>query len=425
MTFVQRRSLFVFLLGLLLSGVCPPFSPAQSPSEPDTSLTLEEALRRNRYPLRVENDSLRGEGGAWLVEQAEEATVVTLGESHGTKEIPAVMGALFRELQRAGELDHLALEISPWTAALMTDRLRAEPGAYTSFIKEHPASIPFYFLKPERDLVQNFVQNSEAERPLWGLDQIFAFATTIALNRLAELAPTPDARSAVQHVRAAGKGDSLNAEALPKLPPAMPTPLMAYPPAAFDTLRSHFSEVPEARRLLDEITTSIPIYRINDTDNYRSNQMRARYLRRNLLSSFTRAQQTKKDPPQVAIKVGGRHAYRDRTPNNALDVGNLAVALAEETGGTALNVGVFCGPNSSYRDFPAGTSDCWSETRSVFKPALNDEPALFDLTALHPLLHDGTLDPNNGVERLLWAFDAVVLIPNASPSSYIAPPTGS
>lgn len=419
-----RRPLLASLLLLLLSGACPFLAPAQSSSKPDSSLTLEEALRENRYPLRVENDNLQGSGGAWLVERAKNATVITLGESHGTKEIPAIMSALSEELQAANELDHLALEISPWTAQLMTDRLRAGDGAYTDFISDHPASIPFYFLKTERDLVRTFVRDSDAEQPIWGLDQMFAFATNIALDRLTELAPTPDARSAVRTVRAAGQGDSLDAEALPELPPAMPTPLMAYPPTAFDTLRSHFSDVPEAQHLLDEITTSIPIYRTNDTSNYRSNQMRARYLRRNLLSSFEEAQQTSEDPPQVAIKVGGRHAYRDRTPNNALDVGNLAVALAEEVDGTALNVAIVCGPNSASRDFPAGKTDCWSEKRSVFKPLLDETPVLFDLTALPPLLHDGTLDPKHEVERLIWAFDAIVLIPNATPASYISPPTG-
>lgn len=414
------------LFSLILTVLCLGLLPAPVPAQPadTTSASLSEALRAHRYPLRVDDDTLRGEGGEWLAQHAKNATVVTLGESHGTKEIPAIMEALFEELQAAGELDHLALEVSPWSARLMTDRLRAGSGTFTEFLRDQPASIPFYFLKPERDLVRTFVRRSEATEPLWGLDQLFAFATTIALDRLAELAPTPTARAAVERVRTAGEGDSLDAEALPNLPPALPTPLMAYPPVAFDTLRGHFPDVPEAQHLLDEITTSIPIYRVNDTNNYRSNQMRAQYLRRNLLRAFRRAEQTSTDPPQVAIKVGGRHAYRDRTPNNALDVGNLAVALAQEVDGTALNVAVVCGPDSKNQDFPAGTTDCWSDTRSVFKPMLGDKPALFDLTALHPLLHDGTLNPDGKVERLLWGFDAIVLVPNATPAAFVQPPTG-
>lgn len=423
---VRTAHLSTFLFGLLLSvALSGATAEAQAPANSDTSSrSLQDVLRANRYSIGTENDTLQGTGGEWLLQHAKAATVVTLGESHGTREIPTIMEALFEELQAAGEVDHLALEVSPWSARLMTNRLRAEPGSFTDLLRDHPASIPFYFLKPERDLVRSFVRGSEVTRSLWGLDQIFAFATQIALDRLKELAPTTTARSAVETVRIAGQGDSLDAEALPKLPPSMPTPLMAYPSVAFDTLRGHFQDVPEAQRLLDEITTSIPIYRTNDTSNYRSNQMRARYLRQNLLRAFHRAQRGHDDAPKVAVKVGARHAYRDRTPNNALDVGNLAVALAQEVDGTALNVAVVCGPDSEYRDFPAGTSDCWSDTRSVFKPVLGDEPALFDLTALHPLLHDGTLDPGGKVERLLWGFDAIVLIPNATPSSYVAPPTG-
>lgn len=209
--------------------------------------------------------------------------------------------------------------------------------------------------------------------------------------------------------------------ALKRLPASMPTPLSTYSSAEFDTLDTYFLGAPKAQQLLDELAISARIYRLNDPNNYRSNQIRARYLRHNLQRQYQRAEASQEDPPQVAIKVGGRHAYRDRTPNNALDVGNLAVALAERSGGTALNVMVVCGPNSTSRDYPAGTTDCWSEHRSAFTPALGEGHTLFDLTAVHPLLHEGSLDPPPRVERMLWGFDAVVLVPNAQPAPLIAP----
>lgn len=410
---------------LIALSVClflPPVAAGQESPDADTaSITLEEALTENSYPLRVEDGSLRGTGGEWLREQARAATMITLGESHGTQEIPAIMDALLNDLQAAGEVDHLALEVSPWTATLMTDSLRRGSATYTGFIERRPATVPFYNLKSERDLVRRFVRNSASERPLWGLDQIFAFATDLALNRLGELAPTPEARQAVARTRAIGQADSMKAPALSKLPPSMPTPVSVYPRAAFDTLDTYFQGIAEAQRLLDELAISTEIYRVNDTDNYRSNQIRARYLRRNLRREYEDAEGAQDDAPQVAIKVGGAHAYRDRSPNNALDVGNLAVALAEKSGGTALNIAVFCGPNSTARDYPAGTMDCWSEMRAPFTAALGDGPTLFDLTAIHPLLHEGPLDPPPQLERMLWAFDAVVLVPNAQPSSLIAP----
>lgn len=405
-------------LGLLLPA---PVTAQNTPSPDTASITLEEALQKNSYALRVKNRTLQGTGGEWLRREAMDATMITLGESHGTQEIPAIMDALLNDLQAAGEVDHLALEISPWTADLMNQKLQQPDSAFTAFIERHPATIPFYALKPERDLVRNFVRQSGAKRPLWGLDQIFAFATDLALDRLAELAPTPDARQAVAKTRAIGQADSTSAPALSRLPPSMPTPLTVYTATAFDTLDTYFKGSEEAQRLLDEMAISTKIYRVNDTHNYRSNQIRARYLRRNLRREYESAETHQEDPPQVAIKVGGRHAYRGLTPNNVLDVGNLAVALAERSEGTALNVAVFCGPNSTARDYPTGTTDCWSEQRAPFKAALGNGPTLFDLTAIHPLLHEGPLDPPPQLKRMLWAFDAVVLVPNAQPSALIAP----
>ena len=416
--------LLLIALGVFL--LHPPSAHSQEAPDTDpSSVTLEQALRENSYPLRVRNESLRGRGGEWLRSHAADATIVTLGEVHGTQEIPAIIGALFNDLQAAGEMDHLALEVSPWTAALMSDSLQAPDSSFTSFVERHPATVPFYALQPERDLVRNFVRQSDAERPLWGLDQIFAFTTDLALDRLTDLALTAEARRAVAKTRASARTDSTTDPALSGLPPSLPTPLMVYPRAAFDTLDAYFQRAREAQQLLDELAISTEIYRINDTNNYRSNQIRARYLRKNLRRQHQRAEASQEKPPQVTIKVGGRHAYRDRTPNNALDVGNLAVALAERSGGTALNVMVVCGPNSTARDYPAGTTDCWAEHRSVFTSALGDGPTLFDLTAIHPLLHEGNLDPAPRVERMLWGFDAVVLVPNAQPSSLIAPIIGN
>lgn len=417
------RLLIGISLCLGLIGTSPVL--AQDPSDADTaSTTLQEALQNNRYPLRLEEGELQGESGAWLREQAAEATVVTLGESHATQEIPAVMAALIEDLQQAGEFDHLAIEVSPWTTDRITERLRASQAAYDALVKEYPAAIPFYNLKTERDLLHQVVAHSDKEQPLWGLDQIFMFATAWALDQLEELAPSEAARAGVQAVRAAGDAQSSEDPRLQELPDTMPPPLETYTPAAFDTLRSHFEGIDEAQRLLAELATSAEIYRLNDTDNYRSNQIRARYLRDNLRRPALQAHAASDEAPQIVIKVGGYHAFRGLTPNHALDVGNLAVALARMMGGKALNVAIVCGPGSRNTQFPSGTGDCFRPITKPFAAAMQEEPALFDLTALHPLLHDGTVTPEGPLEDLLWAFDAVVLIPNAQPAEPIVPPAG-
>jgi hypothetical protein len=331
------------------------------------------------------------------------------------------MEALIEDLQAADAFDHLAIETSPWTADLLTDSLRKGKAAYDALIEDYPAAIPFYNLKPERDLLHQVMANSENEQPLWGLDQIFAFSTALAFDRLRDLAPSASARSAVEAVRAAGEQRSAEHSDLQYLPPGLPPSLSVYDPTTFDTLRTHFEGIDEAQRLLSELKVSAPIYRLNDTNNYRSNQRRARYLRDNLRRPFLQALESSTDPPEVVIKAGGFHAYRGFTPNNALDVGNLAVALAQMAGGEALNVAIVCGPGSKNAQFPAGTGDCY-RLGAPFENALGDEPALFNLEALHPLLHDGTVTAEDRLEDFLLAFDAAVLIPNARPAEPIELP---
>ena len=419
-----RRLLAALLLGFALWLGLIGLSPASAQEADTASTSLTEALRANGYPLRLEDGALRGSGGEWLREQAAQAPVVTLGESHATKEIPAVMTALIRHLQAADAFDHLAIEVSPWTTEQLTERLRDGTAAYDAFIEQHPAAIPFYNLKTERDLLHQVVAESDTAQPLWGLDQIFMFATDWALDRLAALAPSKAARSAVEAVRAAGDPEASEDPRLQKLPDTMPAPLSVYTPAAFDTLRTHFDGVDEAQRLLAELATSTEIYRLNDTDNYRSNQIRARYLRDNLRRPALEAIAASDDAPKIVVKVGGFHAFRGITPNHALDVGTLGVTLARMMGGEALNVAIVCGPGSKNTQFPAGTGDCFRPLAKPFATAMDGTPMLFDLTAIHPMLHDGTVSAEGPLADLLWAFDAVVLIPNATPAEPIAPPTG-
>jgi len=430
---MQRRSRepisfpILALLGFAVAWSLLPLQIlAQAGPEID-SLDVQETLRKHRHPVQLEGETLRGKGGHMLGKRAAEATVTVLGEMHGTEEIPALMSTLLEKLQRQGEVDYLALETSPWTTARMTDSLQKGKAAYNRLVETYPEAIPFYNLQPERDLIAEFVNQAERRSPLWGLDQIFAFAGPLALGRLETLAPSARARQSIEKIRSAGAEEKASDPRLQKLPPAVPTPITVYPPATFDTLRSQFDGSAEARALLDELSISARIYRLNDTNNYRSNQIRAEYLRENLRSRAGQAQAGSTGPVQIAVKVGARHAYQGITPNNALDVGNLAAYLAERQGGKAFNVAVLCGPGSEARAFPDRVLECWPDRLGKTFRALAEESSgekgawLFDLQALRPLLHEGTLSPREPIEELIWGLDAVVLVPGAQAAERIVP----
>ena len=414
------------LVVLPFASVLGPLPRAGAQAETETdSVSLAEALHAHRHPVRMGPDGLRGEGGRMLRERAAEATVTVLGESHGTREIPALMDALLSPLQTRGALDVLALETSPWTTARMVDSLQEGQAAYNRLLRTYPEAIPFYNLRPERDLIARFVDRSERRRPLWGLDQLFAFAGPLAFDRLEALAPSAQARRSIDTIRAAGADQKATDARLQQLPPSVPTPITVYPPATFDTLRARFAGSAEATALLRELSMSTKIYRLNDTDNYRSNQLRAHYLRKHLRGRVEQAQARSEHPVQIAIKVGGFHAFRGFTPNNALDVGNLAVELAQRQGGEAFNVAFLCGPGSEARAFPDRTTTCWPErlggTFRTLTENLSEEAdaVVVDLQALRPLLHDETLTPRESVEQLIWGLDALVLVPGARPAERV------
>lgn len=404
---------FVFLVGINTSH-------AQDTTASDSSkTTLKKVLQANRYPISFNEQGLTGSGGQWLKQKAREATIVSLGEMHLTQEIPSMMTALLKDLQRAGEVDHLAIEVSPWTTKQMSKELRKGRGAYDSFIQQYPFAVPFYNFRNERDLLLQAVRTNDNNDPLWGLDQIFAFSTNLALDRLERLASTDEAREAIQKVRKAGQEKSADDPRFKKYSTGITTPISAFDPATFDTLKSYFAGSSEAQTILKEIARSITIYRTNDTNNYRSNQLRARYLRDNLRDHLRTAQQSEQTP-QVVIKMGARHTYRGMTPNNALDVGNLTVALAGGMGGEALNVAILCGPNSKMTAFPTRETKCpTGYLNNDLKTLVRDQAVLFDFSEVHKKLHEGAFDPNPKLKDFLWGFDAAVFIPNATPAEPI------
>ena len=414
------------LTALIFLGSIVSFSElhAQSTSGADTaSVTLKKVLQKNSYPIFVKKGELKGRGGALLLKRAKEATIVTIGESHATQQIPLMITSLINELQQANELDHLAIEVSPWTARQMSDSLRSGVGAYNRLIAQYPTAIPFYNFKAERNLVRQAVRGSGADNPLWGLDQIFAFSTEMALDRLQELAPSPEARAVINDVRKAGLKRTAEDPRLQSLPSSIPPPISVYAASTFDSLSTYFPDSSEGQQVLNELSASISMYRTNGQNNYLSNQLRARYLRDNFRQAVRQTQVRSQEKPQIVVKLGARHAYRGMTPNNALDVGNLSISLARAIGGSALNVAILCGPGSKNTRFPAQTGKCHnSYLNEDIRSLINDRGVYLDLSAIQPLMHEGMLEVNDALEEFFWGFDAAIYIPDTTPAEPIISP---
>ncbi|PAU95786.1 hypothetical protein CK503_01625 [Aliifodinibius salipaludis] len=413
---MNKTDLLSVVMIILILGVSQGFGKDKEDTEPPKS--LKEAQEENIYELSLENGKLKGGGGEWLIKQSQNASVVTIGEMHGTQEVPALVQSMIQSMGQEKKFDHMVLEASPWTAGRVTDSLKKSKEAYNRLIAKYPNAIPFYNFKAERDLVYEFMAHSDAESPLWGLDQVFAFTTDMAFDRLEALAPDSSTQKLVREVRA--ETGSVDDPRLKKLPDDTPNPISIYDPGTIMKLKPHFEGMPEAQQILTELIKSIEIYRLNDDNNYTSNKMRAKYLRENLWSSF---QKYSAENQRVMIKIGARHAYRGMTQNHALDVGNLAVSLAELMDGEALNIAVLCGPGSKNMTFPARSVECQNPyLNDEFRSLIKEQPALFDFSSLYAKMHDGSLNISEDLEAFLWAFDAAFFIPNTRPAEPIVSP---
>lgn len=415
----QNALLFLAVLGFQLVFISP--IQAQKNTAPDAAKSLEKALVQNRYSINLEGDKPEGEGWKWLTKKAESADIITLGESHGTKEIPNVMGALIKNLKASGNFDRLAIEVSPWTANLMEKRLRNDLDSYKNFLSRYSAAVPFYNWESEGDLLSEAIKGREEEDVLIGMDQIFSFSTDLVFDRLKTLAKKDSIFQEIENIRQHLEKKMEENPKLKALPAAVPPPITMIKVETLNKLKSRFEGNDRAQNLLDEVEKSIEIYRMNDTNNYQSNQIRAQLLRRNLRKGLTKSGELE-GVFGLVIKTGAMHAYKGRTPNNALDVGNLAVSLADLTDGKALNVAVICGPGSKGRVFPAGTSPCWPKfLGETLRDISSQEPALFNLAPVHKKMHSGEIKASGALKEFLWGFDAVMIIPNANPTSYLFP----
>lgn len=87
-------------------------------------LLLASLTARSQDPAPPENIfstldthayGLQNEGRTFLLSEAQKNNYFLLGELHGDNEIPALLRALWPEMNRSG-YRYIAAEISPWTA---------------------------------------------------------------------------------------------------------------------------------------------------------------------------------------------------------------------------------------------------------------------------------------------------------------------
>jgi hypothetical protein len=395
-----------------------------------TDPALVTALTESRRPLHIENGSLAGPGADLLIAEGKKSQFFLIGEDHGGRETAAFAAALYAALRPAG-YTHLAVEAGPITGERM-EAMAASGGlaAIEAFDKSHPFTLPFFMWREEADYLALAVaaNRGAAKRVIWGLDQEFATSEGFHFDRLAAVATTEEQKRLASEMKArsvAGYGRMV-AEHNPTV-----SFMMTATPADFDALAAAFRGNAEATRVVAELRESADIYQAwMKRKGFESNEQRAVLMKRNFNRDYAEAVAAGEKTPRVMMKFGASHMIRGLSFSSVYDLGtylpDLAIAHGQQTFQVLLiapkghiNAYFPFSQNPTDREKPYHPSDDAPQLDAtpLFEAAVPNEWTVIDLRPLRPKADALKVDPT--LKRILFGFDAVVIIPEVHPSTLV------
>ena len=382
---------------------------------------LADALHKAAAPIAVVDGKLGGTGGATLRTALADAQFVMLGEDHGIAQIPALGAALCTELAPHG-FKRLALEVGASVAPELEVIANAPDSlaAARAFDARFPESVAFYNWREEVEMLKT------CGMQLWGLDQELMGATSLVLPKILATQPGPRSRAAVDRLL---REAPIDRAAAAKTGDYMGLVLMKAKQATLDAAAAALAKdgSPEAQRLFGTLLESRAIYEGQASPTpYVSNRRRARLMKETFLDDLSAATAADHAFPKVLLKLGAWHLYRGLNPLRSTELGNLVSEAAEGHKVKAVNVlalglkGEQLHPGGVGHPDQASALDLANDPDFKFlAPVVAAQQAkgwtLFDLRGLRPVFGKlGKVDPE--LERLIFGYDFVVLIPDPKPS---------
>jgi hypothetical protein len=288
--------------------------PKAAPSEPVEILEIG-----------FSDAGLSGAGGERLKAALADAQFVAVGEDHGFAGSPRLAQALATEARVHGPLYH-AVEVGPET--LKWFRARLASGGLDAIelgLTGKPLAFPFLSNREDAMLADGFDHGNR----VWGIDQEFVGAPMILMDELAALAPDRATRARLLAIRdadiaALAKGDFANIW------------LNTADAAQFSELAKTFVGSRRATAIIDALTASAHIYRLNNQGAYlQNNEERSAVMRGYFLAQYRAAPET---APRVLFKMGAYHMGRGTTPTSIYDLGSLLPGMAAANGLRSVHI---------------------------------------------------------------------------------------
>lgn len=412
---------------LALSSVALVRAADQAPASP------QERILAARSSLRIADGHLTGAGANTLLQAARSADFVLLGEDHGTSEIPRLSDALFSDLATHG-FDTIAMETGPLAAAKLRAWAASPSGAaeYAAFERAHPGTIAFYGWSGEFTFLRDAVNATHGTVAFWGLDQELMGSPGFILESILAQHPGPTstalARSLLQ------KNDADYAEAGKTGNPGVMF-LMVTPPGPILALANSLESDgnPRAQSLARSLVDTQRIY-INccNDKSEQSNRDRAILMKQTLAAYRAESSASGR---KIFFKFGLEHLYRGFNPLHNNDLGNDIAEISDVAGKRDVRILVL--PVSGSQSAFAGIGKPWASAPidpnddqharlfgTFLKPFVEamypSGMTLYDLSAFRTNFQAMNV-PDADFERLVFGYDYLVLVPNATADPAIDP----
>ena len=401
----------------LLALSALPGSAAEQTVPPEK--LLAQTLAANRHAISVQDGTLHGPGAELLLQRAGDAQFVLIGEDHGFVEPPRLAMALNRSLGPKS-LPHLVIETGPSAAQLLAGN---SSQAVAELVRRHPGVFPFFGWQDDVAMTAQWNAEKTTIDPLWGIDQEFILGTQLSMQRLVELAPDAKTRAVAQDYLARARASDARMLSLHD-PGQVYLPAMTA--ADFSALRA--GAVPEAVALINGLEESAQIYQLQNSEGYRSNHLRSQLMKRQFMQHYRAAQARGESTPRAMFRLGAYHTYRGLSPTNQFDIGNLATELAASNGMDSLHILMIAAggkvnrkqvfmEDENLRSVPYAAEEELAVlgAKPLLQAALPADWVLIDLAPLRSMW-DARTAAGPEFERLVFAYDFVVVIPQAKPA---------
>jgi len=392
---------------------------------------LRQALQNHQFEFQLNEGVLTGNGAEWLSETAAASQFMLIGEDHGIAELPQFTAALYQRIQPAG-YRYFATETGPFSAAFLQKIGQRESFIrdYRDTLAKYPWAIPFYTMQEEVNMLRAILRGKDTEEPIiWGLDQEFIGSPRLFFPTLLKHAADEAGRKTLQEY--ADRAMTGFQETIKSRNPSSIF-FSSATSGDFEKMRAALDDDPGANRLLDELEQSWYIYHLYFTGKgYDSNRLRAEMMKRHFWSYYQQAR-TENNLPKVVFKFGANHVYRGANGLNVFDIGNFVSELASQEGTASCHLYVIGkrGFQNAYTPFADESAKQQAydpekyldriDVRTVLELTGDEQWSLFDLRPLRSMLFKGELkDLDPALEKVIWSYDAFVVIPETHASQEI------